>query len=92
MSKLKVFKVDEYTYWCDYSKEEAIDNYINFCDENCDLPLFTEKLFKDIYEKAVELSEEDLENKIIYNPNDGSSKTFKEELNSINYSALFHSE
>lgn len=64
MKKLKTYLVDKYIYWCDYSLQEAYDNYQNFCLGESGFhitpsPEFPKKLSKkDLSKKFTTIDEE----------------------------------
>lgn len=90
MKKLKVFKVDEITWWCDYSKEEARNNYREFC---VDQGLYSEDEIDEYMEIfAEELSEEKLKVNSFYDYTEDKEISFKEELKNRTSPGLFHIE
>lgn len=87
-TKLKVFKVDEFTFWCDYSKKEAHDNYKQFCiDEDV---LSENEADEFISDEPDEFSERQLLS--YYCQTSLGAGTFKEELEKRDKPGLFYVE
>lgn len=72
--KLKVYQMNDYDFWADYSKDEAEKNYTEFQLEACGI----DKEDIDV-EDIVEISDERM-NELKYVDDDGAVRTFKKEL------------
>jgi len=80
--KLKVFKMNDYDWWADYSSEEAEKNYTSFVASQCDGDEATDG--------AILLNSEDLLSHTFHDE-DGSTGTFKEQLEKIDDPQFFGS-
>jgi hypothetical protein len=72
--QLKVFQMNDYDWWADYSKEEAKNNYIKWSMEQGGIP------FEDIEIDICELSGEMMDKFKYVDEDENTEITFTEEL------------